>query len=131
MRPLGFPRTLRLRRGAEFDAVFRRGASCGDALFVVHALPRPDGGPTRLGLSVGKDVGGAVRRNLVKRRVREAFRMNRAALPESTDLVVKARGAASADATLNNIVDAIVRLAKEARRRGDRRRVGEGGRPSP
>jgi ribonuclease P protein component len=45
---------------------------------------------TRLGLSVGKRVGGAVRRNKIKRILREAFRKNRDRLPAGIDLVVVA-----------------------------------------
>ena len=45
----------------------------------------------RLGLSVGKRVGSAVRRNAVKRRIREAFRLLQHELPRGFDVVVTAR----------------------------------------
>lgn len=50
----------------------------------------------RLGLSIGKRVGGAVRRVAVKRRLREAFRLSRAELPSAPgsigyDWIVAAR----------------------------------------
>ncbi len=41
----------------------------------------------RLGLSVGKRVGGAVRRVAVKRRLREAFRLSRAELPSAPEAI--------------------------------------------
>jgi len=47
-----------------------------------------DGTRSRLGLVVSRKVGGAVTRNRIKRRVREWFRRNRAALLEHADLVV-------------------------------------------
>lgn len=53
---------------------------------------------TRLGLTVSRKVGGSVVRNRVKRRLREAFRRNKAALPLGFDVVVIARlGAGDAD----------------------------------
>ena len=42
----------------------------------------------RLGLSVSKDHGPAVRRNKIKRLLREAFRLERYALPADLDLVL-------------------------------------------
>ena len=66
-----------------------------------------DGG-ARLGLTVSRRVGDAVRRNRVKRRIREVFRQSRGALPCGVDLVVVARpGAAqlSAAATREELQD--------------------------
>jgi len=45
----------------------------------------------RLGLVVGKKVGGAVSRNRIKRLVREFFRVNKENMPESSDLIVLAK----------------------------------------
>jgi ribonuclease P protein component len=42
-------------------------------------------------MSVSSRVGGAVRRNRIKRLVREFFRLEKGSLPESTDLLVSAR----------------------------------------
>lgn len=52
-------------------------------------------GRTRLGLAVGRRVGGAVERNRVKRHVREWFRRSRATLPAAVDVVIIARQGAA------------------------------------
>ena len=45
----------------------------------------------RLGLVVGRKVGGAVSRNRIKRLIREFFRLNQEKIPESSDLIVLAK----------------------------------------
>ncbi len=50
--------------------------------------------PSRLGVTVTRKVGSAVRRNRVKRLVREAFRLDPALLPAGVDLVVIAKDGA-------------------------------------
>ena len=59
--------------------------------FVVYAFPRVDSQAPRLGLSVGRKVGGAVERNRVKRLLREAFADDRSAAWSGFDVVVVAR----------------------------------------
>jgi ribonuclease P protein component len=87
------PRRRRLSRSAEFERVYRQGRSKGNRYLVLYAFPREDGsaeGP-RLGLSVGRRVGGAVDRTRVKRVLREAFWEEAARLPTGSDYVVVAR----------------------------------------
>ena len=53
----------RLSRSAEFERVYRQGRSHGSRHFILHAFPREraEGGEPRLGVSVSRKVGGAVR----------------------------------------------------------------------
>ncbi len=58
---------------------------------VLYSFPRGGDERPRLGLSVGRRVGGAVERNLVKRLLREAFGAAGPDLSPGVDLVVVAR----------------------------------------
>jgi len=86
------PRRGRLSRSAEFDRVYREGRSHATRYLVVHSFPRAEGGEgPRLGVSVGRKVGGAVERNRVKRLLRESFWRAIEQLPEGHDFVLVAR----------------------------------------
>src|SRR4051812_47825033 len=85
-------RRQRLSRSAEFDRVYREGRSHASRHLVLYAFPREEGeDEPRLGVSVGRKVGGAVERNGVKRLLREAFWALGETLPDGHDFVVVAR----------------------------------------
>lgn len=90
--PRGIPERLRTR--AEFAHVMRKGRRSRDRVLMVVALPsgRPS---TRVGLSVGKHIGGAVVRNRLKRRLRMIVRDHRWQ-PGFDVILVGQSGAASA-----------------------------------
>jgi ribonuclease P protein component len=121
-------RRPRLTRSADFDRVYRRGRSAATRSFVLYAFPSaerdtPEGtdevrDEIRLGVSVGRRVGGAVERNRVKRLLREAFWALDEQLPEGHDFVIVARaGAAEAaeqagvDGVRAELADLLERLA--------------------
>lgn len=88
--PLRFSRAQRLTHAREFQRVFGGRASVArgpGGCVRVHALPNGLDRP-RLGLSIGRRVGGAVVRNRLKRLIREAFRLEQTALPAGLDFVV-------------------------------------------
>lgn len=72
--PHRFPPSSRLRRRSEFTGVFDGGVKKHGRLMSVFVLSRADGLP-RIGIAASKKLGGAVDRNLAKRRLREVFRL--------------------------------------------------------
>ena len=83
---------LRLRKRAEFLAV-RNGEKRRGVYFLVEVKEREDQvGPPRVGFTVTKKNGNAVIRNRIKRRLREAVRVNVADdMQAGTDYVIGAR----------------------------------------
>jgi len=54
-------------------------------------LRKNDKDSKRLGLVVGRKVGGAIARNRIKRLIREFFRLNKGKMPDSSDFIVLAK----------------------------------------
>ena len=75
--------------------MYREGRSHASRHLVVYAFPREDDEQPRLGVSVGRKLGGAVERNRVKRLLREAFWARSHDLPPGLDFVIVARPAAA------------------------------------
>ena len=91
-----------LKRRAEFKRV-RGGARCALPLFIIEGRPRPQGSVpgaegsagARFGFTITRKVGGAVVRNRVRRRLREALRtLDGADIRPDYDYVVVASRAA-------------------------------------
>ncbi|MFF3251329.1 ribonuclease P protein component [Actinacidiphila glaucinigra] len=102
------PTENRLRRRQDFAIAVRRGRRAGRPLLVVHLRTDSDtrdphaaegtASPARAGFVVSKAVGGAVTRNLVKRRLRHLVRERLSVLPPGSLVVVRALpGAGDAD----------------------------------
>jgi ribonuclease P protein component len=65
----------RLKRRTDFRAAAQAGARAPAKAFVLQAVKREEGGPIRVGFTVSKQVGNAVVRNRVRRRLREMVRL--------------------------------------------------------
>ncbi len=90
--------------------MFRRGRAYSSGVVVLRALPNGLDG-TRLGLVVGKRVGGAVERNRVKRRIRQI--VNSRAILRGWDVVVVARSGIES-AEYQDVERELVRLLDKA-----------------
>lgn len=73
--------------------MYTEGRRIGNEMFAANVLDN-ETGSARLGLSIAvRTVGGAARRNRLRRLVRESFRLHRRELPP-LDIVIGVRGAA-------------------------------------
>ena len=91
--PSKFPKSRRLLKHADFQRVYQAGRRQFTGNMTVFFLRReaaPAGEP-RVGLTVGKVLGGAVERNRIKRRMREAVRLSRSTCNGPVDIVFNPR----------------------------------------
>jgi len=89
-----FPVDYRLLRRKEFLYSWDKGKRFHTDHFIVVLLKK-EKGPTRLGLTVSKKVGGAVQRNRVKRLLREFFRLNYCKFDSHVDISIIAKKGAN------------------------------------
>lgn len=87
-----------MRSSRDFASVTRKGRRARSGGLVVYLLPRLTGSsvrsdepvPTKVGLIVGKSVGGSVARHLISRRLRAQLAGRVDQLPMGSGLVVRA-----------------------------------------
>jgi len=108
----------RLRKNSQFAAVYERGRTWANELVVLKTLPNGLDW-NRYGFVVGKRIGKAVARNLVKRRLREVVRA--ATLKTGWDVVLIARSP-SAAADYHELGASVAGLLRRARILEDRDR---------
>jgi ribonuclease P protein component len=109
---LSFQPKQRLLHKAQFDAVYQQGIRVADPCLTVHALKQPTIAWPRLGMSVStKNAGSSVRRNQLRRWIREDFRLRQNTLPVA-DIVVTIRFAAKtiAHEQLNQVLSRVYGL---------------------
>jgi ribonuclease P protein component len=88
----GVPRIARLLRHADFERVYNQGKRHFASHMTVFYWRRGEGiGPAsgiRIGFTVGRALGGAVDRNRMKRRLREAVRLQESVPSVAFDVVI-------------------------------------------
>lgn len=105
---LEFPRDCRLLHRAEFDAVYQSGRRRSSREFTVFL--RPNGlDRSRFGWSIKKALGSAVRRNRIRRRLREIVRLHRQEIAPGWDIVIHPRSSA-ATADFSPLAEELLRL---------------------
>jgi len=112
--PFAFRPAEHLRRPADFQRVYQRRRSVSDARLIVYACA--NGLPhLRLGLSVSRKLGGAVKRNRLRRLYREAFRLTRHEMPVGLDLVIIPRSTELPE--LSELTEALPGLVRQLARK--------------
>lgn len=80
----------KLKQNWEFHRAYNRGVSCISPAFVLYVV-KGKKGVVRLGITVGKKLGCAVKRNRAKRLITAAFDSLVSHLPMGYDYVIVAR----------------------------------------
>lgn len=83
--------TVTLKLNKDFRRLYNRGKSFAGGYIVVYAMKNRLK-TNRIGLTVGKSVGNAVKRNRAKRLIRESYRAMEGSLKKGYDFVIVARG---------------------------------------
>jgi ribonuclease P protein component len=113
-KPNAFRPVEHLRSPADFRRVYERRRSVSDGWLIVYGRENQLS-HLRLGLSVSRKMGSAVRRNRLRRLYREAFRLSRSQLPIGLDLVLIPR--TSSQPTLAELQQSLVALVKQIARK--------------
>ena len=125
--PARFPRSMRLLRHADFERVYKQGRrhfSPSMTVFYLHRVTEQSGKHKavspgcRVGFTVGRALGGAVVRNRMKRRLREAVRLSRPPVTPDVDVVINPKKSLlSTDfaAVVNEVSRAFVVIANSRR----------------
>ena len=82
--------TRSMKENHLFRRLYAKGKSAVSPCLAVY-VRKNNLGVTRLGFTVGTKVGKAVRRNKVRRRIREAYRIHEGRMAPGWDIVVVAR----------------------------------------
>jgi len=118
----GLPKQARLLRTADYRKVYSEGRRRNLGVLVGFARATGEQ-PSRVGLAVPRALGGAVERNRLKRRLREAVRRHRAELGLGWDIVFHPRAEAKAakftdlEATVRNFFVACAEASGSSQKR--------------
>jgi ribonuclease P protein component len=117
MKTRALPKAYLLRKKSEYDNVYRRGKRVHGENFSLILLPNV-ADHNRLGISIHGQLRGAVKRNRIKRIIREFFRLNKSFLQEKSarsgelpfmDMVITVRKGFSLENPAD-VADAVSRL---------------------
>lgn len=101
--------TVSIKKNRDFRFLYRKGKTAVSPLLALY-VRRTKNTSNNMGITVSTKVGKAVVRNRVRRRIREAYRINEGLFSTGVDLIVVARRRAS-DASFSEIEKNLLKLA--------------------
>ncbi|MEW6523561.1 MAG: ribonuclease P protein component [Bacillota bacterium] len=102
----------RLRQRSEVRKVYTQGRAWKNRVAALYVLPSSDG-PSQVAFAVSRRVGKAVKRNLVKRRLREAYRRYQEQVQPGLKLLFVARVQAGS-ATFLELEEGVTELLRRS-----------------
>ncbi len=94
------PKAFLIRKGYEFKRIYEQGRRWRGPGFTLIVLGRNDLAHSRIGISVHRQIKGAVPRNRIKRIIRESFRLRPDLYPPSADIIFAVRPDMGCDSPL-------------------------------
>ena len=104
--------TVALKQNHEFRRLYNKGKSAVSPYFAVYCR-KTGRDHSRLGITTGVKLGNAVKRNFVRRRIRELYRTNEDKFLPGWDIVIVARSKA-VDADFAALTAGYLQLAGKA-----------------
>jgi ribonuclease P protein component len=99
LKKYGLPKTERLKKRSEIRRLFSKGSRFSRGNFVIIYRPGED---RKAGFIASKEIGGAVKRNRIRRILREAYRVNKDIF-KGFEIIFYARGHCDFDTVQNAI----------------------------
>jgi len=112
LKAFGLSKKERLTKQKDYRIVYAAKRTYSDGRLRIY-VRRNGLDYSRIGYSIGKRMGGAVKRNRLKRLVREAYRKNKSQLPKGFDFVVIPRS--DGEYSLDEISASLKKLLEEAK----------------
>ncbi len=108
MSEFSFSRKEKIKKKTDFLTAYKKGQRIETRHFRITVFNNTRH-LRRLGISIGKKAGNAVKRNYVKRQLREFFRLNKRLFPCNSDIIITAKPGA-ADINYNEIKSELYRI---------------------
>lgn len=90
MKREGFPKAIRIKKKSEFDHIIRQGKKTVGKNLAVYRL-NSEKKEQKFGIKVNRNIKGAVKRNRIKRVLREILRKNKEKFKENERVLVSYR----------------------------------------
>lgn len=106
---------LTLKKNYEFQNVFNKGKWYGGDLITIYVYDTLADEPNKLGFAVGKKIAKSVKRNRIRRVIREAYRLNEYRVVKGKNIVIVWKnGVDISNATFENVQADLLKCLKKA-----------------